>query len=69
MKGAEIRNEGNLECRRCRVALVPGKVEITYLKSTFPAELLKCPQCGQVFVPEELALGKMSEVEHTLEDK
>jgi hypothetical protein len=28
-----------------------------------------CPNCNQVLVPEELALGKMAEVEKILEDK
>ena len=26
-------------------------------------------ECGKVFVPEDLALGKMAEVEKALEDK
>ena len=29
----------------------------------FPVDLLKCPSCGLVFVPEALAMGKMLEVE------
>jgi hypothetical protein len=35
----------------------------------FPVDLLRCPKCRQVFIPEELARGKMSEVEKLLEDK
>jgi hypothetical protein len=31
--------------------------------------LPRCPRCGLVFIPEELALGKMAEVEKLLEDK
>jgi rubredoxin len=56
-------------CADCGEPLKPGKVDISYLGSSFPVELLKCPNCGLVFVPEELALGKMAEVEKTLEDK
>ena len=56
-------------CASCAVPLEPRKVTIRYLKSAFPAELLGCPVCGQVYVSEELAMGKMAEVERTLEDK
>ena len=35
----------------------------------FPVELPVCPQCGFVYVPEELALGKVLSVEKALEDK
>jgi hypothetical protein len=44
-------------------------VTITYLESSFPVELLRCPQCGLVYIPEDLAVGKMLQVEKTLEDK
>jgi hypothetical protein len=33
------------------------------------ADLPKCPVCGFVMISEELALGKMAEVEQILEDK
>ncbi len=56
-------------CGKCDVGLETGKVSISYLGSMFPVDLLRCPKCGQVFVPEELVLGKMSEVEKLLEDK
>lgn len=56
-------------CANCGQPLVPGKVDISYLGSSFPVDLLKCPSCGLVLIPEELALGKMAEVEKALEDK
>lgn len=56
-------------CADCGELLVPGKVEISYLGNSFPVDLLKCPKCGLVFIPEELALGKMAKVEKMLEDK
>jgi hypothetical protein len=56
-------------CANCGQLLVVGKVDISYLGSSFPVELLKCPKCELVFIPEELALGKMAEVEKALEDK
>lgn len=56
-------------CASCGQELVPGKVDISYLGNSFPVDLLKCPNCGLVLIPEELALGKIAEVEKTLEDK
>jgi hypothetical protein len=57
------------ECANCGVPLVIRKTQIAYLGSAYPVDLLKCPSCGLVFIPEELALGKMAEVEKALEDK
>lgn len=56
-------------CAKCGEPLVLGKVTVSYLGSAYPVDLLKCPKCGLVLVPEELALGKMVEVEKALEDK
>lgn len=56
-------------CAQCGEPLVLGQVSIAYLGSSFPVNLLKCPNCGLVLIPEELALGKMAEVEKALEDK
>ncbi|AQS58105.1 DVU_1557 family redox protein [Desulforamulus ferrireducens] len=58
-----------LECLKCGVKLAMGNVEVTYLNNKFPIQLPKCPKCGLVFIPEELATGKMLEVEKALEDK
>jgi hypothetical protein len=49
--------------------LITGKVSISYLGSAYPVELPKCPNCGLIYIPEELALGRMAEVEKALEDK
>ncbi len=59
----------NWLCLKCKVPLEPSKVTVGYMGSEFPVDLLTCPQCGQALVPEELALGKMAEVESALEDK
>ena len=56
-------------CAQCNLPLESGQVMVAYLDSAYPVELLKCPQCGLVLIPEELALGRMAEVEKTLEDK
>jgi hypothetical protein len=56
-------------CAKCGVPLEMGKVEVGYMRSKYPVDLPRCPRCGLVFIPEELALGKMAEVEKLLEDK
>lgn len=58
-----------LECKKCRTPLVVKKVNFEYLKQNFFAEVPACPVCGQVYVPEELARGKMADVERNLEEK
>ena len=56
-------------CMKCSLPLEMGKVNVGYLGSMFPVDLLRCSGCGQVFIPEDLASGKMVEVEKLLEDK
>ena len=59
----------NWICRPCREPLQPGMVELHYMGNVFKVELPVCPQCGAVLIAEELALGRMLEVEQLLEDK
>lgn len=61
--------ETNWKCGKCGEALTPNVVHIRYLGSQFEVELLTCKKCGLVFIPEDLARGKMFEVEQLLEDK
>lgn len=56
-------------CATCDVELAPTPVELEYLNSLFCVELPACPKCGYVLIPENLALGKMHQVEQLLEDK
>jgi len=56
-------------CDKCHKALVLEKVQVRYLEGSFEVDLLKCPICNMVFISEDLALGKMLEVEKGLEDK
>lgn len=60
---------GKLMCKKCNVKLIKGKAKFMYLDNGFPVELPVCPECGFVYVPEELALGKVLSVEKALEDK
>ena len=69
MSNQIVQQKVNIECTKCGVKLTLGKVTLTYLGSSFPVELYKCSQCGLVYIPEELANGKMKQVEAALEDK
>lgn len=56
-------------CDKCKEKLVLSNVKVAYLGGNFEVELLKCPKCNNIFIGEELALGRMLEVEKGLEDK
>jgi len=58
-----------LVCGRCNCPLETKRVDFEYVGHTFFADALRCPSCGQVFLPEELVNGRVSEVEMELEDK
>lgn len=58
-----------LKCAKCQMDLVLRQVTLSYLNSAFPVELPACPKCGQFYIPEDLATGKMLHVEKSLEDK
>ena len=65
----ELEGSANWICVRCDVELFPSATKLTYLSKEFEAELMRCPECRKVFIGEPLALGKMLEVEMSLEDK
>lgn len=67
----KIENEENLPwiCDKCKKSLILSKVKVCYLGGNFEVELMKCPECKAVYISEDLALGKMLEVEKGLEDK
>lgn len=56
-------------CSKCGKPLKEGPVRAVYLGGNFEIELLECPSCKNVLITEELAQGKMLEVEKSLEDK
>ena len=65
----EFEESADWVCVRCDAALLPAKTKLGYRGSEFEIELMRCPGCHKVFVGESLALGKMLEVEKSLEDK
>lgn len=62
-------NEQAIRCELCEQTLIQRKVTFHYLGQFFSTELPACPVCGQVYIPEALARGRMAEVEMELEDK
>ncbi len=69
MKLSFLPEDMDWRCHRCHEKLAPGMVELHYLGSVFNVELPVCRHCGAVLIPEELANGRMLEVEKLLEDK
>jgi len=57
------------KCAKCNVELVPKKAVLEYLGHTVSHEVPACPKCGKIMICQELAEGRMSEVEQQLEDK
>jgi ribosomal protein S27AE len=62
-------NEKTWKCGKCGIDLVTKKTQLNYLGRSFSHEVKRCPKCGNVFIPRELAEGKMAEVEQQMEDK
>jgi hypothetical protein len=62
-------DEDTWTCAKCDVPLEASKVTVAYMGNMFPVDLLRCPKCGQTLVSENLATGRMAELEKTLEDK
>ena len=58
-----------LMCCKCETELVLKKTNFEYLSNSFFTEIPVCPVCGQFYVSESLAKGKMAEVEKNLEEK
>ncbi len=57
------------KCFRCGQQLVVGPVLAKYMGNNITAQLPQCPSCYMVLISEELAIGKVAEVEKLLEDK
>lgn len=67
--GVQKQDEPKWQCQLCGCDLVTGPVTVTYMGNRFTTDLPHCPSCGMVLVSEEIALGKMVQVEQMLEDK
>ncbi|WP_027400409.1 DVU_1557 family redox protein [Anaerovorax odorimutans] len=58
-----------LICDKCNVGMEDKEVQFKYLNRSFRHKVKRCPKCGQVYIPEDLAEGRMKEVEGILEEK
>lgn len=64
-----VDSNGELICQKCNLTLEEKTVRFAYMGNAFPVELPVCPKCNFIYVPEELALGRVLSVEKSLEDK
>jgi len=58
-----------LICDRCKVEMAEFEAEFSYLNRSFRHKVPRCPECGQVYISEKLAAGRISDVEKQLEEK
>ena len=56
-------------CALCNCEMKPANAAFSYMGHTFGADVPRCPKCGQVYIPEELAEKRMVEAETEMEDK
>ncbi len=61
--------ERKWKCAKCGAELVPTRIVFQYMGRSFGYEVPACPNCGDAFISEDLAKGKMAEVESLMEDK
>lgn len=65
----ETKQEPKFRCLRCDIEMEPRKTYFEYLGHTIHTEVPCCPKCGEVYIPEDLARGKIADIEQILEDK
>lgn len=59
----------NMICCACNLELESRKTTLNYMGHGFSTSLLRCPGCGQVYIPKDIVDGRMLEVEKQLEEK
>jgi len=57
------------KCGVCKEALIVKRSVFNYVGRDVSHDVSRCPKCGKVFIPKDLAEGRMAEVEEQLEDK
>ena len=53
-------SEKQMKCSICDRPLEEAGVKFSYLGSTFALTALRCPVCGNIYIPEELVDGRIS---------
>ncbi len=66
---AEFVDFEEITCSRCGVKMALARADFRYLGHNFHTEVMRCPKCGAVYIPEELAEGEIADAETALEDK
>ncbi|MGI6361425.1 MAG: DVU_1557 family redox protein [Bacillota bacterium] len=61
--------DGKYICSKCKVEMVMKNIKLNYLGHNATHDFLACPQCGNLYIPEDIVLSKMLKVETELEDK
>ncbi|MDR1508171.1 MAG: hypothetical protein LBS53_00860 [Synergistaceae bacterium] len=61
--------EKTQRCCKCDLDLEIKQTVFSYMGMHFNHDLLRCPSCGQVYISEELVMGKIAEVEQLMEEK
>ena len=61
-------------CFKDKVAMLETDVNLTYFVSDdysrdFTFKGLKCPQCGAIYIPEHMAVGRLATAEGMVEGK
>jgi transposase len=46
-----------------------AEVQFSYLEKTMRHKVSRCPECGQVYLPEELVVERIRKVEWAIEEK
>ncbi len=64
-----MQEKQTLICDKCNVEMKEFDAEFTYLNRSFRHKVPRCPKCGQVYISEKLAAGRITEVEKMLEEK
>lgn len=64
-----MEKEQMLICDKCQSELKKMNAHFSYLNHSFQAQVLRCVECGQVFIPEDFVESRIKKVEFTLEDK
>lgn len=62
-------DDEKLICHKCQTELKLTSVTFSYMGHMMKYEVPVCPICGQVYISQELAQGKVRTVETEMEDK
>ena len=58
-----------LICHHCQLRLVKQPVSFSYMNYNVSKDILRCRECGIVYIPESVVNGEMAKLEILLEEK